>query len=148
MRKIDDVVYVKLGTGLGRFVVGDKPWVRIDATDGEGLGSELFDMSSVGAPTTALEYLNDVSGDVSDLGADTVAGRPATHYRATLESGVTIDVWIDANDRVVKVAVDHNDTGVTRAEVGDFGVAVDVEAPPADEVIDFADVFGTRGIDI
>jgi hypothetical protein len=155
VRKIDDAVYVKLGDGLGRLLDTDKPWVRIDAADGAALGSDLFDMSGVGAPTTALEYLEDLTGNVENLGEDSVAGRPATHYRATLDSGEPIDVWIDGNDRVVKVAVEHESTGVTKAEASDFGVPVDVEAPPADEVVDFADVFGDfadvfgdRGIDI
>ena len=105
-----------------------------------------------------------LSGDVEKVGDDTVAGRARTHYRATIDyakvarqaarrrprasatscrsSGtVPVDVWIDDDDRVVKMhlAIDAGSLGAAAGtvemtmEITDFGVPVDVQAPPADQ---------------
>ena len=74
----------------------------------------------------ACEYLQGLSGDVEKIGDDTVGGEHATHYRASIDYAkvadevaehrrpicagklaklgtVPADVWIDDQDRVVKM---------------------------------------------
>ncbi len=58
------------------------------------------------------------------------------------------DVWIDDNDRVVKMhfTMDASGFGVgagtaeVTMEITDFGVPVDVQAPPADQTVDFSEL--------
>jgi hypothetical protein len=54
-------------------------------------------------------------------------------------SGVaaTVDVWIDDQDRVVKIQASPDGGADITFEVTAFGVPVDVTAPPADDVIEF-----------
>ena len=106
-----------------------------------------------------------LSGDVEKLGDDTVAGEHATHYRAAIDYArlaeklpdssevrdklpklgtVPADVWIDDDDRVVKMhmTIDAGAFGAGTGtaemtmEITDFGVPVDVQAPPEDETVD------------
>jgi hypothetical protein len=126
----------------------------------------LADQAQSSGPQQGLEYLQGLSGDVEKVGDDTVAGEHATHYRAQIDDAkvaqklpegatrdrvatlgvVPADVWIDDGDRVVKMqfAVDGSSFGESGArvqmtmEMTDFGVPVDVQAPPPDQVTDFS----------
>ena len=179
VRIVDGVIYVNLGEvplAASRLPEG-KHWVRIDpdslgAGSGVGLG-QLLEQAKSNSPTQGLEYLRGLSGDVQNLGDDTVAGAHATHYRASIDYAkvaaklpdsasalagklatlgtVPADVWIDDSDRVVKMhftisggalggseLVDGDRTADFTMEITDFGVPVNVEAPPADETVDVA----------
>jgi hypothetical protein len=126
----------------------------------------LADQAQSNGPQQGLEYLQGLSGDVEKVGDDTVAGEHATHYRAQIDYAkvaeklpegatrdrvaglgvVPADVWIDDSDRVVKMqfAVDGSSFGEAgpsvqmTMEMSDFGVPVDVQAPPPDQVTDFS----------
>ena len=121
---------------------------------------------------TGLEYLQGLSGDVQKVGDDTVAGEHATHYRASIDYAkvaeklpdtsakardeltklgtVPADVWINDDDRVVKMqmAIDGGAFGgdggkiEMTMEITDFGVPVDVQAPPEDETVDLSSLGG------
>jgi hypothetical protein len=124
--------------------------------------------------TQALEYLQSTSGNVEKLGEDTVNGASATHYRADIDYAkfadekmpdatdaqrakiaklgkVPMDVWIDGNDRVVKLSfeMDGSSMGADGAsikmtmEITGYDVPLDVQTPPADEVISASDLQGT-----
>jgi hypothetical protein len=179
-RLIDGVIYVDLGD-LGN--LGDlsgklpegKRWISVSLEElrsktGTDLSS-LFDQAQNGGPTQGLQYLEGLSGDVTKVGDDTVAGEHATHYRASIDYSkvaaklpdssplagklgalgtVPADVWINDQDRVVKMnfAIDGGALGGRAGtaefsmEITDFGVPVDVQAPPADETVDFSDILG------
>jgi hypothetical protein len=51
-------------------------------------------------------------------------------------------VWIDDQDRVVKIQGSEPGGGDVTFEVTAFGVPVDVSAPPADDVIELPGVDG------
>jgi hypothetical protein len=133
---------------------------------GGALGGLADEAGSTG-PTQGLEYLQGLSGDVQKVGDDTVAGEHATHYRAAIDytkvaaklpedskardqlsklGTVPADVWINDHDQVVKMqfAIDGTAFGAAggkvdlTVEITDFGVPVDVQAPPADQTIDFS----------
>jgi hypothetical protein len=159
-----------LGAFGGKLPEG-KRWVSIDLdalkSQGGDYGS-LIDQTQNTGPTQGLEYLQGLSGDVTKVGDDTVAGQHATHYRASIDYAkvaaklpessrdvadklaklgtVPADVWIDDQDRVVKMrfAIDGSAFGGAggavqlEMEITDFGVPVDVQAPPADETVDLA----------
>jgi LppX_LprAFG lipoprotein len=170
MRVVDGVVYVKAGDGpLGNLLDTDKPWIRFDAGASEFGG--LIDPTEGGTPQAGLELLQSVSGDVETIGDDTVAGRHAVHYRASIDpakvadlpgrederGSVPVDVWIDDQDRVVKVqtTVESGMLGLPGVggslsltmEVTEFDVPVDVTPPPDDQVSDIGNIrdFGGFG---
>ena len=129
IRVVDGDIYVDLGR-LAGVLGGDasKHWLHIslDAIRSQlgANGSGLLD-SSGSTPKRALEVLRSLSGDVENLGDDTVAGEHATHYRASIDyskvigrlpdlpdavkqrlekvGSVPADVWIDDHDRLVKL---------------------------------------------
>jgi hypothetical protein len=173
-RLVDNVMYMDFGDlgALGGKLPEGKRWVSIDldalqSQAGGGVGS-LIDQTRNSGPTQGLEYLQGLSGDVTKVGDDTVAGEHATHYRASIDYAkvaaelpntsadvaeklaklgtVPADVWIDDQDRVVKMhfSIDGSALGTGAGStdltmvITDFGVPVDVQAPPADETVDLA----------
>jgi hypothetical protein len=169
VRVVDGVVYVNVGDGpVGNFLHTDKPWIRFDP--GASRFGGLFDPREGATPQAGLALLQSLSGDVETIGDDTVAGRHAVHYRASIDpakvaslpgldgerGSVPVDVWIDDQDRVVKVqtTVAPGMLGLPglggslsmTMEVTEFGVPVDVTPPPDDQVGDLGDIGGLGGL--
>ncbi len=177
-RVVDDTIYMNLGDfGPAAATLPDgKKWVRLSLDDLQartGLDfQQLLDQAKSNGPSQGLSYLQGLSGDVEKIGDDTIAGEHATHYRASIDYAkvaaklpsssaatadelaklgtVPADVWIDDQDRVVKMhfTIDAGSTGVGAGtaeltmEITDFGVPVDVQAPPADETTDLSSLSG------
>jgi hypothetical protein len=171
-RIVDGVIYMNMGSLPGASAELDgKQWVKLDLEQLKQQNSmfgDLANQAESNSPKQGLEYLQGLSGDVQNLGSETVAGQPATHYRASIDytklldtlpdataemrdafaklGTVPADVWIDGQDRVVKMhmTIDGSafGTGSGNAEmtmqITDFGVPVDVQAPPADQTVDFS----------
>ena len=164
MRIVDGTAYLDVSNlPLGSLNPSGKRWVALDLSELDG--SLPLGAGGMTTPTDALGVLKGLSGDVQNVGDDTVAGQPATHYRATIDlskvaavlpgssvgGSVPVDVWIDGSDRVVKLQTTlgtsgHDDT--LTMEIVEFGVPVDVQAPPAGDVANLSDLlpgglFGT-----
>jgi hypothetical protein len=175
LRLVDGVAYMQVSSlpdevqdGFER-VTGGKSWIKIDpAAFGLAAGSG-FGQADPGASMDALRGVD----DVTRVGEEEVRGEPTVHYRGTVDvakamaelpeslrgrlSSVpglfgtpwAVDVWIDADGRTRKMAIDV-DTSVMsmrqEIEFFDFGADVDLSAPPADDVADFAQVFGNLGL--
>jgi hypothetical protein len=126
-------------------------------------------------PRDIFGFLKAVSGPIEAVGSEKIRGVETSHYRATVETAklaqlvpaaqrqglggvdqaakqaglaeIPIDIWIDAEQRVAKLAVDldakqpGSDAAVKAAlviELYDYGAPLDVELPPADQVVDAA----------
>jgi hypothetical protein len=118
---------------------GSKPWIRLDVERlGERMGLDLGGLTQAGQnnPAQQLDYLRSVSGDLKELGKETVGGVETTHYRGTVDldayeklvpkeqresvrktiqqleknlGGATtypVDVWVDSADQVRRMAFD------------------------------------------
>ena len=116
-----------------------KPWIRIDMQKlGEQAGLDFGALMQSGQsnPAQQLDYLRSVSGDLEELGKQTVGGVETTHYRGTVDlndyvklvprdqresvrktieqveksmggrSTYPVDVWVDSSDRVRRMAFD------------------------------------------
>ena len=147
-RIVDGVAYMQFGDlPLGASAAAEgKKWVKLDVS---GL-TEAFGADATGAfgpqtPGSALDMLRDLSGDVEQVGEDTIAGHHAIHYRTTIDAAGTstpVDVWIDDQDRLVKMtAVTSEGAGELTMQITEFGGPVDVVAPPEEEVADLGDLF-------
>lgn len=141
-RIVDGTVYIDAAGILGG---SDGKWIALslDRLGDAGASSPLGGLGAT--PKSALDMLHEVAGPVETIGDDTIAGHHATHYRVTVSEattgeagGATVDVWIDDQDRAVKIQSTSPDGDADLTfEVTAFGVPVDVAAPPADDVISF-----------
>jgi hypothetical protein len=160
----DDVIYMNFPF-LSSQVPGGKTWIRLDLQKvGEKLGVDFNQLTSQAGqnPAQALDMLR-ASGDVQELGQETIDGVSTTHYKATVdlaqasklkglsESAVKrltdlgapaklpFDVWIgdDGLLRQVKTAYSlaSGELAMTM-KLSDYGTDVSVTAPPADQVFD------------
>jgi hypothetical protein len=170
-RVVDGVIYMNLGSFPGAPADVAGKWVELDPSQlaGGALG-DLADQTENSSPTQGLEYLQGLSGDVQDLGQEDVDGVATTHYRASIDYAkvldklpnatqeqrdalsklgvVPADVWIDGQDRVVKMhmTIDASGFGAGAGtaeltmQLSDFGIPVDVQPPPADQTVDFSEL--------
>jgi hypothetical protein len=147
-RMVDGVAYLDFGgLDLGVLAPTDgKRWVKLDLgglTD--ALGPDATGAFGPQTPGSALEMLRELSGNVEQVGEETIAGHRAVHYRAAIDAAGTsspVDVWIDDDDRVVKMQLSMPEgAGELTMQITEFGVPVDVVAPPEEEVADMGDLF-------
>jgi hypothetical protein len=146
-----------------------RSWIRIDpAALGLPSGGSGFGDNSPGSTVGALRGVE----DVVRLGTETVDGEPTTHYRGHIDvasamgqlpehlrSGLDtagglfardwpVEVWVDADGRVAKLTMRVETQLMTieqQFEFTDFGVEVELTAPPVYDVADFSQVFGGLG---
>ena len=140
-------------------------------TDTSGL--DQFGSLSGMDPRDVFGFLKAVSGSIEAVGSEEVRGVSTSHYRATLDpakltqlvpaeqrktlsgvdeaarqAGLTelpIDVWIDADNRIRKLAIElvakmpGSDESMQASfviELYDYGTPLDLDLPPADQVAD------------
>lgn len=171
-------IYVELPSGAGE-ASGGRPWLRADidtfaqSFGGSSLGSSATD------PTQTLSFLK-AAGTVSKLGVEDVRGTPATRYHAIVQldryaaavpeserssaagyaatvkritgSGeLPLDVWIDGQSRVRRVALALHlcaPQGTIDESIDmtlfDYGRQPAVQPPPASQVTDIGDRLGSE----
>ncbi|MYS23321.1 hypothetical protein GA0115240_151813 [Streptomyces sp. DvalAA-14] len=163
MRVLGSTLYEKLPPSAGtKQLSGGKPWIKVDTTK---IPHTVGDTSNQAPSASAqLAYL-DHPQRVTKVGSERVGGVDTTHYRVSVSpkilatSGVDtskpipVDVWIDAQHRVrqekLSAAVTLGGSAATSSgtsqkslsmnmtlQLGDFGTAVHVSAPPAGQVTD------------
>ena len=168
-----DVGYVRLPAIENQLPEG-KTWVRGNAGDVKAGGFDFEELESFtqNDPRDALEALRDLSGEIEIVGGEELRGVATTHYRAQLaatdlakratgenadaasvldqlaSSGVDevpLDVWIDGNGLVRKLALDVEAPDATTGQPGnvslafelwDYGAPVEIDVPPAAQVAD------------
>src|SRR5262249_26849788 len=144
-----------------------KHWLKVDPAS-LGVAPDSGSSAFGGDAGSTVGSLRGVD-DVTRVGTETVGGVPTTHYRGVIDvqkalaklppklrdqmqstpgfgqANWNVDVWVDADGLPRKMVVDV-DSSVMRLseqfEFSDFGDSVDLTAPPADDVADFAQVFG------
>jgi hypothetical protein len=121
------VIYIrsKLFTG---FLGSPTPWIKIDPSTVPGLSSQLGSLTGGQAdPTGSLGMLYGLV-DVKDLGADTIEGEPATHYRATFDLSKALREIPAARRAALQQAIDglEKQTGGTLPQMP-FDVWIDAK---------------------
>jgi hypothetical protein len=131
---------------------GKTYWVAERDDDGTGYPSEVivpFPGSDLDS-RRALELIL-AAGEEKELGDEEVRGTAATHYRVKLDPKAlsrelggrpldeedgpfAINVWADDAGRVRRIRLEE-ETATLTYEFFDFGVSVDVERPPTDQVV-------------
>jgi hypothetical protein len=126
----------------------ERHWVK--QTDDAPSGTDLL-IPGLGGPSPdrLLGLLIKSSKEIEGLGNEEIRGVPTKHYRAHVDpkklgddaypsrSELLVDAWVDGDQLVrrLRVPEEGEDGGATVIDFFDFGVEVDVEAPPADQVV-------------
>ncbi len=139
-----DALFVGHDSYLGAEVDGTKYWLKqtIDAAT----GADRFMPGPGGtSPDRLLKELIKSSKRVENLGSQDIRGVTTTHYRAQLDAAkleidanrdeVAVDAWIDQQGLPRRVRVPLGAEGAAIIDLFDFGVPVDVKAPPASEIV-------------
>ena len=128
--------------------VGDKMYWMKESID-DVTGADRFMPGPGGtSPDRLLKALIKSSEKVEKLGSEEIRGVTATHYRAHLdktnpglgilkdEPGI-VDAWIDEQGLPRRIRVPDGGENESAAvfDLFDFGVPVDVEAPPANQIV-------------
>jgi hypothetical protein len=144
-----------------------KKWLRLDPKVFGG-GGQIGQSD----PNGSLDALRGVKGNVKRVGSEKVRGTNTTRSRVTIDADQAVnsapeaqrdevrnsigtlgsktipaDVWIDNKGRLRKVrlhvaASTTTTKGSVTFEYFALGAKVNVEAPPANEVVDFQDLLG------
>jgi hypothetical protein len=128
-------------------------WVVEQEEDGVGYPDEEI-VPGPGSDVDPKEALRVIlaAGEEEELGREEVRGAETTHYRVELDpkdlsrelggraldeaaGRLTADVWADEANRVRRIRILEEDTSRLTYEFWDFGTEVDVERPPADQVL-------------
>ncbi|KFG75443.1 hypothetical protein [Streptomyces mutabilis] len=144
-----------------------KEWIKIDgsAVFGES-GAAAFSGGGGASPADSMKGL-EYASDVEDLGAETVNGKPTTHYRAVLDEkdlgkfkeafsgadsmldstggdSITMDIWVGEKDLPVRLEQEFGAMKVTM-DFDKFGATEEIVAPPAQEVGDLTEEVKNSG---
>lgn len=171
MRMLGSVVYMKLpGSELG-----NRPWIKFDLEALGESGTPVPGLSPASNdPRGVLDALRGVSGEVQEVGEESIRGVATTHYRASVDldkaqdevpearredfaafserlglETLPIDVWVDEEGRARRFAYEVETPASSEApasqvelviDLFDFGVDVDVDAPPESEVTEYGEI--------
>lgn len=156
LRLVDDVLYTR-AEGL----LDGETWISQRAPDDARISSfgELFHPFPFVDPSRMLERFEQASTETSGLGERDVRGVPAQGYRLTVdiarlvelapkedreafrhdlagmpEKTTPVEVWLDDVGRARRIVVSWEGSTMTH-DFYDYGIAFDLDAPPADQVI-------------
>ncbi len=158
MVMLDKLLYI---AGEGFPLPDGKKWLKVDLSDPESLFGQLGKATD---PSLMFKAM-DTPKEFELVGSEEVDGVETNHYRAVLDTAayaeamdmpdemaelmpedMAIDMWVDADNQPRKFVQEleipdptgsgQPTTTTTEGTYFDFGTAVDVEAPPADEVAD------------
>ena len=151
MRLIGKMVYLKGAS----FAQDGKEWIGINGSDPSNPLSQLFDSAN---PANFNAYLDGVT-DLKDEGTENIAGVETRHYSLTIDTAtmleanpmfegqdassmgmpetITSDVYVDADNRPIKLEVTLGDTGTVEATFSDYGKDVTIEEPDPSTVGEF-----------
>lgn len=148
MRMVDAVMYMNMGElSQGKFIAFDLD----ELSEMAGLGD--FDFSKQMDPNAMFDALEEGITEVTFVGDEDVDGTDARHYRYVVDTGevsmydnmppavkgslpdtITSDVWLDDENRMVKMETDMGSLGSMVMKMFDFGEPVDIQKPPASQI--------------
>lgn len=142
------LVFVGHDGYFGAKVGGTMYWVKSSGESNRP--ADRFLPGSTGVtPDRFLKELTKASKEVEKIGSEEIRGVTTTHYRAHLDKSKlgsdlnndvadVVDAWIDDQGLPRRVRVPFGsgkDAGAEVVDLFDFGVPVDVQAPPADAIV-------------
>lgn len=129
---VDNVMYMQQP--------GEDKYIKMDLDDPNSpFGS---DFTSQMDPSSAIRESGKAIKSVTLVGEEDVDGVAATHYTVVVDgkaqdlpSDITQEVWVDADNRMLKTTMDF--AGSTyEGTISGHGEPVEIVAPPADQVVE------------
>jgi hypothetical protein len=134
-------------------------WLTLDDSNDAGATS-AGTVSNMFRPDFLLDVFRSASRSIRTVGHDTIRGVATTHLRIVVDgpalkkvlaakgvpanetttSTQSLDVWVDSRGRLRRITgVDAGSDPATTTQMDfyDYGVRVDVQPPPANEITDF-----------
>lgn len=162
---VDGSYYLQMGE-----TTGGKYW-KVDLADEDGplAGMGLDKLLDQSDPLGALKAMKPGIDTVTFEGNEEVEGRDLDHYQLTIDmqtalksyggdlpgeatdampKSVTYDLWLDEEDRFAQMTMDYPVMGQEMSmemSLDDWGKAVTIEAPPADEITEMPDLGSMMG---
>jgi hypothetical protein len=135
-------------TYVGMKMLGQERWLKESEANVDGSARFVPGPSTPG-PDQLLALLTKSSKRVEMVGEEAIRGTPTKHYRAHLDKlklrerasylpdDLVVDAWIDDHGLVrrIRVPLGGKDAPVYIVDLYDFGVDVNVKAPPDDEIL-------------
>lgn len=169
MLLVDGQIYMSFPPELGLPV--DKPWLTVDPEGGDPISQAFGAMSEQMVDSAALQRKLAEQAEliaVEELGSDTADGVAVTKYRITLSAEDLVEfmeipgtegmsaenapfdeaeytLWLDSGFLLRKLEAGLDGLKYMDMRFFGFGEPVDVEAPPADQVTDFASLVEGMG---
>jgi hypothetical protein len=169
MLLVDGQIYMSFPPELGLPV--DKPWLTVDPEGGDPISQAFGAMSEQMVDSAALQRKLAEQAEliaVEELGSDTADGVAVTKYRITLSADDLVEfmeipgtegmsaenapfdeaeytLWLDSGFLLRKLEAGLDGLKYMDMRFFGFGEPVDVEAPPADQVTDFASLVEGMG---
>lgn len=145
VRLVDGFMYMKMpGQPDGKFI-------KMDLSDPSGPLGNLGGLTDAFDPSKSFDMFSEGLTKVVDLGEDDLDGEVLDHYRLTIDTSkvkafdglpgggsipktLEYDMWVDDDFRMRGIDMDLP-TGKTTVRYTDLGEPVDIEAPPASQVM-------------
>lgn len=147
MIMIDSVMYMKSAQ------LGDK-FIKMDLSDPDGPLGQMAEMFEGLDPATQLEQFREGITSIRYVGEESLQGEDMRHYVITLDPSrieqfrgqpgiarmgeLTYDGWFDDEHRLrqMEMTIPGQAAGTMRTTVTDLGKDVDIQAPPASQVVE------------
>jgi hypothetical protein len=144
----------------------DKAWLRLDPEGGDPVSQAFAGLVDEMTGNASLQSQFDAQAElfvVEEVGSLESGGVDLTEYRLTLDVAdaaeflgvpageelpfeeLTYSLWVDDNFVARKMSSDLGGMGSMEIRVFDLGEPVEIEAPPADQVGELADVMAQGG---
>ncbi len=157
VRTVGDKAYIT-GGFFAMFSGGEGNWIEFESDDATSLTADFG--ADIGAASPLDSYEND-DVIIDEVGRETIDGVETTHYLVTIaDDGAgsadtePFDVWIDGDGLLRQITTSQvqadDETGQDvnvqlTIRFFDYGEPVTIEAPPADKVIDGANMAALLG---
>jgi hypothetical protein len=145
MRFVDGIFYMNMGQqSKGKFI-------KMDPNDPNSPMGDISELTDSMDPVRQFEQFAEGVQKVVYVGEEDVDGESTEHYVLTLDTSkveslkdagtagipkeLDYDLWLDDDDRIRQMQLDLGDTGSVEVHLTDWDEPVDIEAPPADQIM-------------
>lgn len=143
---VDGQFFVEITEDMG--IPVDGSWLTFDADGENPLGQEMtgaIDEIGDAADLSAALAENVEHLTVTEVGSATVDGVETTEYHVVdaegeVGMGESYTIWIDGDNLPRRISLESDGGEPVEVIYKNYGVDVEIEAPPEDEVVDLSDM--------
>jgi hypothetical protein len=146
MRFVDGIFYMNMGAQ------SQDKFIKMDPNDPNSPMGDISELTDSMDPVRQFEAFTEGVTKVVYVVEEDVDGETTDHYVLTLDTTkvesfkdagtagipkeLDYDLWLDDDDRIRQMQLDLGDTGQIEVHLTDWDEPVDIEAPPADQIME------------